>query len=102
SQPRFNSLSLVDGDWPTSGEVVIDRSTAHKKGIHVGDSLPIEGQGAATTFRVSGLVKFGTSSLDIGGATLAGFDLRTAQKLLNKVGRLDQIRVAKKSGTSEA
>jgi putative ABC transport system permease protein len=102
SQPRFSSLTLVEGDWPGSGEVVIDRSTAHKKGIQVGDTLPIEAQGAASPFRVSGLVKFGSSQLDIGGATLAGFDLRTAQKLFHKEGKLDQIRVARKPGSTEA
>jgi putative ABC transport system permease protein len=102
TQARFNSLSLVEGDWPHAGQVVIDRSTAHKKGIHVGDTIPIEAQGAASPFKVSGLVKFGSSKLDIGGATLAGFDLRTAQRLFNKVGKLDQIRAARKSGYSEA
>ncbi len=102
TQARFNSLSLVDGNWPKPEEVVIDRSTAKKKDIHVGDTIKIEAQGSAQPFRVSGLVKFGTSDLDIGGATLAGFDLPTAQKLFAKVGTLDQIRVSRKSGVSEA
>jgi putative ABC transport system permease protein len=102
TQARFNSLSLVDGSWPGSGEVVIDRSTAHKKDINVGDSIRIEAQGSAQPFHVSGLVKFGSTNLDIGGATLAGFDLRTAQKLFRKEGKLDQIRVSKKPGVSEA
>jgi putative ABC transport system permease protein len=102
TQARFNSLSLVEGFWPKSGEVVIDRSTAHKKHIQVGDSIKIEAQGAATPFTVSGLVKFGSSNLDIGGATLAGFDLPTAQKLFKKEGKLDQIRVSRKAGVSEA
>ena len=102
TQARFNSLSLVDGDWPSANEVVIDRSTASKKNIHVGDTIRIEAQGSAQPFKVSGLVKFGTSNLDIGGATLAGFDLPTAQSLFGKEGKLDQIRVAKKSGVSEA
>jgi putative ABC transport system permease protein len=101
-QPQFSSLTLVDGEWPGTGEVVIDRSTASKKHISVGDTLPIEAQGAATRFRVSGLVKFGSSGLDIGGATLAGFELKTAQKLFNKVGKLDQIRVAKKPDVTQA
>ena len=72
TQPRFNSLTLVDGDWPKAGEVVIDRSTANKKDIKVGDPIRIEAQGSAEPFTVSGLVKFGSSNLDIGGATLAG------------------------------
>src|SRR5206468_12351745 len=58
SQPRFNSLTLVDGAWPDNGEVVIDRSTAGKKHIQVGDRISIEAQGAATPFTVSGLVRF--------------------------------------------
>jgi putative ABC transport system permease protein len=102
SQPKFNSLTLVDGAWPDNGQVVIDRSTARKKNIQVGDQLRIEAQGAATPFKVSGLVRFGSSGLDIGGATLAGFNLLTAQRLFRKEGKLDQIRVSKKPGTSEA
>jgi putative ABC transport system permease protein len=102
SKPQFSSLTLVDGAWPSSGEVVIDRSTAHKKSIHVGDTIRIEAQGSATPFRVSGLVRFGTTSLDIGGATLAGFDLRSAQMLFRMEGKLDQIRLSRKPGVSEA
>jgi putative ABC transport system permease protein len=101
SQPQFNSLTLREGSWPKAGEVVIDRSTASKKSIHVGDTIRIEAQGSATPFRVSGLVRFGSTSLDIGGATLAGFDLRTAQKLFRKEGKLDDIRVGRRPGVSE-
>ena len=43
--------------------------------------------------RVSAIVQF-NSGLTIGGATLAGFDLPTAQRLFKKVGRLDEIAVA--------
>ena len=102
TQPKFNSLSLVEGNWPGRGEVVIDHKTAGKKDIEVGDHIQVEAQGAAQPFTVSGLVKFGSSGLDIGGATLAGFDLPTAQELFNKRGKLDQIRVAKKPGVSQA
>ena len=102
AQARFNSLSLVDGTWPKAHEVVIDRSTARKKHIHVGETIRVEAQGSAQPFKVSGLVRFGTSNLDIGAATLAGFDLPTAQSLFGKVGKLDQIRVARKQGVTEA
>jgi putative ABC transport system permease protein len=102
TQPTFNSLSLVDGAWPKADQVVIDRSTAHKKHIEVGDRIKVEAQGSAQPFTVSGLVRFGSANLDIGGATLAGFDLRTAQKLFKKEGKLDQIRVSKKPGVSQS
>jgi putative ABC transport system permease protein len=101
TQPKFNSLTLVEGRWPRSGEVVIDQATAHKKDIGVGAPLGIQAQGPVERFRVSGLVKFGAVST-IGGATLAGFDLPTAQRLFDKAGKLDQIRVAAKAGVAPA
>src|SRR3954447_3461259 len=83
THPTFNSLTLVSGRWPRNGEVVIDESTAGKKDIAVGQRLGIQAEGPVRQFRVSGLVKFGSVST-IGGATLAGFDLSTAQDLFAK------------------
>jgi putative ABC transport system permease protein len=100
SQPRFNSLALVSGRWPGSGQVVIDRSTASKKHIAIGDSIRVQAEGPIQTLRVSGLVKF-NASLSLGGATLAGFDLPTAQRLFAQVGKLDDIRAAAKAGVSK-
>ena len=99
TQPEFNSLTLVDGRWPGPDEVVIDRSTADKEDFRVGDTIGIQGRGPVQRMQVSGLVKFGAVA-SIGGATLAGFDLPTAQRVFNKQGRLDQIRVAAKPGVS--
>ena len=99
SQPDFNSLTLVDGRWPKNGEVVVDRSTAGKKDIAIGQEIGVQAEGPVVRLRVSGLVKFGGVST-IGGATLAGFNLETAQRLFHKAGKLDQIRVSAKSGVS--
>ena len=99
TQPRFNSLTLVGGRWPRTDEVVVDESTAGKKDIRIGQQIGVQAQGPVERFRVSGLVKFGAVST-IGGATLAGFDLPTAQRLFDKTGKLDQIRVGAKSGVS--
>ncbi len=51
--------------------------------------------------RISGLVEFGAVS-SIGGATLAGFDLPTAQRLFDKTGKLDQILIAEEGRDSRA
>jgi putative ABC transport system permease protein len=99
SRPAFESLKLIDGAWPGADELVIDRSTASKKHLRVGDSIAVQGVGPEQRMRISGLVKFGAVST-IGGATLAGFDLPTAQKLFQKRGKLDQIRVSAKTGVS--
>jgi putative ABC transport system permease protein len=100
TQPRFNSLTLDRGAWPKSGEVIIDKSTASKKHLEVGQTIGVQARGPVVQLRISGLAKFGAVS-SIGGATLAGFDLSTAQKLFDKEGKLDQIRVAKKPGVPE-
>jgi putative ABC transport system permease protein len=99
SRPAFESLKLTSGRWPGLDEVVIDKSTASKKHLAVGDTIGVQAQGPKQDVRISGLVKFGSVST-IGGATLAGFDLPTAQKLFAKPGKLDQIRVAAKNGVS--
>jgi putative ABC transport system permease protein len=50
-------------------------------------------------FTITGLVKLGGVS-SLGGATMAIFDLPTAQKLFGKVGELDEIYAAVKHGES--
>ena len=96
----FNPLNLIEGAWPNGAEVVIDRSTADKKDLKVGDEIGVQAEGPIQHLRISGLVTFGSVST-IGGATLAGFDLQTAQELFNKRGKLDEIAVAAKSGTTD-
>ena len=97
---RFNPLSLVEGSWPSGNEVVIDGSTADKEGFKVGDTVGVQGRGQVEDLRISGLVKFGSVST-IGGATLAGFDLPTAQRIFGMEGKLDEIAVAAKPGISD-
>jgi putative ABC transport system permease protein len=97
----FNPLTLLEGAWPKSGEVVIDRSTAKKEHFRVGQTVGVQAEGPVARLRISGLVKFGSVST-IGGATLAGFDLPTAQRLFAKEGKLDEIAVAAKPGVSDA
>jgi putative ABC transport system permease protein len=99
--PDFDSLNLVDGAWPSAGEVVIDRTTASKKHLKVGQMIGVQARGPVRQLRISGFVTFGAVST-IGGATLAGFRLSTAQDLFDKTGRLDQIRIAAKHGVSQA
>jgi putative ABC transport system permease protein len=99
AHPEFDSLTLVDGAWPKPGQVVIDRSTADKKHLSVGQSIGVQARGPTQELPVSGLVTFGAVAT-IGGATLAGFDLGTAQQLFGKQGKLDQIRIAARDGVS--
>jgi putative ABC transport system permease protein len=96
----FNPLALVQGSWPHGNEVVIDKSTANKEDFKVGQMVGVQAEGPVQRLRISGVVKFG-SVASIGGATLAGFDLPTAQKLFEKEGKLDEIAVSAKPGVSD-
>ncbi len=96
---RFNPLELVTGSWPRgSGQVAIDSGTASKKHYAVGDTIGVESKGPVQDFRIAGIVKL--PGVAIGGATIAAFDLPTAQGVLQRVGQLDVIRVQAKNGVS--
>jgi putative ABC transport system permease protein len=101
SKPAFESLTLEKGSWPKNDEVVVDKSTADKKDLEVGSTIGVQVEGPVENLKISGIVKFGSVS-SIGGATLAGFNLPTAQRLFDKEGKLDQIRVAGKPGVAPA
>jgi putative ABC transport system permease protein len=98
---RFNPLTLTSGDWPGPNEVAIDEATADEENFRVGDTIGVQAEGSVEQVRVSGTVKFGSVST-IGGATIAGFDLATAQRLFDKEGKLDEIAVAAKPGVTDA
>lgn len=97
---RFNPLTLLSGSWPSGPrEVAVDKKTAADLRVGVGDTVRLLPRGGRERrFRVSGIVQFGHTSL--GGASLAIFDLPTAQALFHKQGKLDQIDVAVKRGYS--
>jgi putative ABC transport system permease protein len=99
-ESRFNPLQLVSGTWPKANDVVVDKSTASKEDIKVGQVIGVQAVGPVERLRVSGIVKFGSVST-IGGATLSGFDLPTAQRLFGKPGELDEIAVAANQGVSD-
>ncbi len=98
---RFNPLTLIEGTWPGPNEVIVDKETASKEDFAVGETIGVQAEGPVQRLRISGVMQF-SSGLSIGGATLAGFDMPTAQRLMRKQGRLDEIAVAAKPDTTEA
>ncbi|MEA2396466.1 MAG: putative transport system permease protein [Thermoleophilaceae bacterium] len=95
---RFNPLKLTTGAWAAGpDQVVIDKGTADNKHYRVGDRIGVSAQGPTQTFKVTGIARFGNVD-SLGGATIAVFDLATAQALLHKNGQLDSIFVAGKGG----
>jgi putative ABC transport system permease protein len=97
----LNPLQLVEGTWPRSGEVAIDKAAAKKHHFELGETVSAFGDGPLRKYRVSGIVRFGSVD-SLGSATITVFDLATAQRLFDKRGKLDLIRVQAKEGVSDA
>jgi putative ABC transport system permease protein len=102
SDSRVSELHLVSGRAPTtSHDVVMDAGTAQKYNFHVGQSVRVLLQGPTRTFTITGLARFGTAP-NLAGATLAAFDLPTAQAVMGEVGQFDSINVVTSPGASQA
>ncbi|HEX2374181.1 MAG TPA: FtsX-like permease family protein, partial [Actinomycetota bacterium] len=56
-------------------------------------------QGPAREFTISGIIGFGEAD-NLGGARLVGFDLATAQEVMNRQGRFDEIDAAAEPGVT--
>ena len=80
-------------------EVAVDAATAKKYDLSVGETIKILFQGPPQEFTISGTLGFGEAD-NLAGATLAAFDVATAQKVLDKAGEFDQIDVVAADGTS--
>ncbi|HET9170769.1 MAG TPA: FtsX-like permease family protein [Actinospica sp.] len=94
--------TLREGRLPTgAGQVAVDAATARNQGFHVGDKVTILFQGPPRTFTVTGIIGFGQAD-NLAGATIAAFDLPTAQQLMDRVGKYDEIDVVAKPGISAA
>ena len=97
---RFNPLVLTAGRFPTGPhEIAIDAHTASAKHYKVGQEIGAVARGSVQHFRITGIAKLGNVA-SLGGATMAIFDLPTAQRLFGKVGKLDEIDAAVKHGTA--
>ena len=99
---RFNPLELVAGHWPSGAdEVAIDANTAERDNYKVGEEIGVIARSATRRYRIAGIAKIGGVS-SLGGATMAVFNFPVAQRLFDKVGKLDTIDVADKPGYTPA
>jgi putative ABC transport system permease protein len=99
---QLSALHLRQGTAPTSpNDVVMDAATAQKYHFKVGDHVRVLLAGPTQTFTITGIVTFGTAN-NLAGATLAAFNLPTAQHLFDETGQVDSIDVLAKPGVDKA
>ena len=97
----LNPLQLADGAWPSGDhQIALDKGTATRQHLAVGDTVGAFGSGPVAKYRVSGLVRFGKQS-SIGSMSILVFDLATAQVMFDKRGKFDLIRVGAEEGVAD-
>jgi putative ABC transport system permease protein len=97
---RFDPLTYVEGEPPaTPTEVSINKGTADKENLKIGDKVALVGRSGRQNFTISGLAKFGDVS-SIGGATVSVVTLPEAQLLSDQRGKVDSIEVAAEPGVT--
>ena len=97
---RFTPLKLVSGQWPVGGsQIAIDKHTADTQHFGVGDTIGVAANQGTRQFEITGVAKYADSA-SIGAATIAIFDVPTAQRLFSKIGKYDGIQVAAKDGVT--
>ncbi|MBA2347399.1 MAG: ABC transporter permease, partial [Solirubrobacterales bacterium] len=99
---RVTPFRLAEGRWASGpGEVVVDQKTSEDQGYALGDSVRIAGRGAARSYEVTGVARFGDVK-SLGPATVAVFDLAVAQELFGKGDGYDSILVAARDDVAGA
>ncbi len=99
--PSLRVLTLRSGRFPSGPtQMVVDVATARAQHYHLGSKVRVAGAIPAHAFTVVGTVGYGSSD-NLAGATLAGFDLPTAQAVTGLVGKVQSVLVQVALGTSD-
>ncbi|MCB0997127.1 MAG: ABC transporter permease [Acidimicrobiales bacterium] len=99
---ELNPLVLEPGSRAPSGpdEVMIDKKSADDADFALGDQVTVLFEGPPQSFEIVGIAKFGDADSPL-GASMAIFDLETAQAVLGEPGKFDAIGVVAADGVSQ-
>ncbi|MDQ4097810.1 MAG: FtsX-like permease family protein [Actinomycetota bacterium] len=99
---ELSPLRLREGRPPErDGEVVVDVGTAKRHDLTVGQTIRVIFRTGTGQYTIVGLTGFGKAD-NLAGATIAAFDLRTAQRVFGKPGAFDTIDAVGEEGVSPA
>jgi putative ABC transport system permease protein len=98
----LETLTLRSGEAPDApDEVAIDKATADREGIAVGDRVQVATKQGIRDATVVGTLGFGDAD-SFAGASLTAFDLATAQQVLGTPDRFQEIAVGAEPGVDDA
>jgi putative ABC transport system permease protein len=100
--PEFSPLRLKSGKWAQGPEqVVVDAGTVAKQHYKLGDPVTVSTFGTKHTYTLTGVVTYGDVD-SLGFASIAAWDVKTAQKVLQREGGFDSISLSASEGVSPA
>ncbi|MEY2426727.1 MAG: putative transport system permease protein, partial [Actinomycetota bacterium] len=100
--PPFTAIEVKTGRPPAGpGEIALDAETAEEQGFKVGDRVKVAAGGPIGEYALVGLATFGSQN-SIGGATVIVFELKAAQAIFAKQGKVDFAFVAARDKTKAA
>lgn len=89
-------VEVVAGESPRPGQVAVDRTTAERYGIDIGEQLAVRSTRSGT-YAVSGFISLADGGA---GASYLAFDLPTTQQLLGYDGTIQSVEVRAEDGVS--
>ena len=98
-QPAQAQVGQVGARAPE--QVVVDAGTVAKQHYELGDTITISTFGAKHAYTLTGVVSYGKVD-SLGFASIAAWDLKTAQTLLHREGGFDSISISAAKGASPA
>ncbi|WP_239396804.1 ABC transporter permease [Frankia sp. CiP3] len=96
----LSAVDIASGREPHGQEIVVDKGSADKAGLVIGDQVTVLTKGTPAVYTLVGT--FRVSGQDsVGGATVIAFDTPTAQRVLLAPDEFTSIRVAAVAGLSQ-
>jgi putative ABC transport system permease protein len=99
---RYELFDVASGRLPNAAnEVALDRTSADRKHLKIGDSVVVAAQLPKVTYRIVGVIEIqGVSSL--GGTTVAMLTLPEAQRITGKRNAYDEVDATVRKGADSA
>jgi putative ABC transport system permease protein len=99
--PKINKFHIATGRPPErADEIVIDRHTADKGSLKVGDRVTVLTTKPPRKYTIVGTARFGTAD-SLAGASITLFTMPEAQRIGNSIDQFGEISVVGKSGFSQ-
>jgi len=100
ANPKLSSFKLAGGRGPAApDEIAMDRGTVKAQHFRLGQQVTVITDAGPRRFTLVGTTSFGSQS-SLLGATVISFTLPAAEQLVGTPGRVTQIAVADRPGTS--